>query len=349
VHVNDFLNNGLQADDVRGRNWWNGTSRGNYWSDYAGSDLNCDGAGETFYIVGSAGARDFKPLVKPHGSIAPPCAPRGLLATSSGAQATLKWQPPAYDGDGPITGYRVFRGPDPGNLSEVASLGPVTSHTDAGLEPNLTFAYAVAASNAAGVGRLSSVATVRTWYIPPPRPDLAIEAVTVEPERPEPDQLARLRARVRNIGQATAAAGTVELLHQQDGGSAFVVATASIPTGGLAPHASFDLVAYLGFSAGMHRGIGLVVLGAPGELNTANDESSVGFAVLAKEAGPSRGTSPGRESGGGRAGGAVAAVLASILLLASARWIRALGRRAHQVKGGRRYATAGEAGMKVRR
>ncbi|BAZ98763.1 hypothetical protein tca_00689 [Methanothermobacter sp. EMTCatA1] len=54
---NYFINNTNQtAGDLSG-NYWNGTEVGNYWSDYAGDDLDGDGIGDTPYNL------DQKPLI----------------------------------------------------------------------------------------------------------------------------------------------------------------------------------------------------------------------------------------------------------------------------------------------
>jgi hypothetical protein len=48
-----------------GLNIWNGTCEGNYWSDYAGSDSNYDGIGDTPYVIDSNNI-DHCPLMNPY-------------------------------------------------------------------------------------------------------------------------------------------------------------------------------------------------------------------------------------------------------------------------------------------
>ncbi len=62
VYHNNFIDNLPQAYDNTANAWDDG-SKGNYWSDYAGQDLNNNGIGDTPYIIDS-NSRDRYPLMK---------------------------------------------------------------------------------------------------------------------------------------------------------------------------------------------------------------------------------------------------------------------------------------------
>ena len=64
MYLNDYIDNQYQASDFGNDNKWDCMSRGNYWSDYTGVDIDSDGIGETPYLVLPNGSDRF-PLMKP--------------------------------------------------------------------------------------------------------------------------------------------------------------------------------------------------------------------------------------------------------------------------------------------
>ncbi len=63
--LNDIINNTNQAYD-NGNNFWNTSTKGNYWSDWVSPDKDNDGIVDLPYnISGNAGNKDFYPLVDP--------------------------------------------------------------------------------------------------------------------------------------------------------------------------------------------------------------------------------------------------------------------------------------------
>lgn len=74
VYANDFIgNNGagpvyssahVQAYDDLGTSFWNGTAKGNYWSDWISPDANADGIVDVPYLLGGAGVDNY-PLTSP--------------------------------------------------------------------------------------------------------------------------------------------------------------------------------------------------------------------------------------------------------------------------------------------
>jgi len=62
IYGNSFNNTKNVMD--KGHNTWN-TTAGNYWSDYAGSDADCNGIGDTPYVINSiTGSKDCLPVYK---------------------------------------------------------------------------------------------------------------------------------------------------------------------------------------------------------------------------------------------------------------------------------------------
>lgn len=67
IHDNHWANNAdHNAYDSNGTNQWDSGSKGNYYSDYTGTDNNTDGIGDTHHpIPGSSGSIDHFPLMSP--------------------------------------------------------------------------------------------------------------------------------------------------------------------------------------------------------------------------------------------------------------------------------------------
>jgi parallel beta-helix repeat protein len=61
---NSFVSNTRQAYAESSLNYWDNGSKGNYWSDYEGTDLNQDGIGDASYII-DVNSQDRYPLMKP--------------------------------------------------------------------------------------------------------------------------------------------------------------------------------------------------------------------------------------------------------------------------------------------
>ena len=93
-----------------------------------------------------------------------PDAPSDLVAAATTPRRiTLNWKPPQYDGGAAVTGYRVEVSPD-GDEWEVLddTDGPGTEYVHDGLAPGDTRHYRVSATNEAGTGSPSNVASATT-------------------------------------------------------------------------------------------------------------------------------------------------------------------------------------------
>ncbi len=123
IHHNNFMYNLLQAYDGGEPNQWSDDypSGGNYWSDYAGSDVfsgpdqdhpGSDGIGDTPYMV-DMDSEDKYPLVAPTGFLRPR-PPMSFQASLSGVDLeniTLNWSTSPDDGMGfySVIGYEIYR------------------------------------------------------------------------------------------------------------------------------------------------------------------------------------------------------------------------------------------------
>lgn len=98
--------------------------------------------------------------------VAPPPAPATLSATAGNGRVSLSWAacPDAAS-------YNVKRSPlQSGRFSIIATLGPVTGYTDAGVANGTSYEYVVSAVNAGGEGPHSPIAAA-TPIAPPPAPE----------------------------------------------------------------------------------------------------------------------------------------------------------------------------------
>ncbi|MDA0160515.1 DUF1929 domain-containing protein [Solirubrobacter ginsenosidimutans] len=105
-------------------------------------------AGEYYYRVraedaaGNVGAASAEAHATAASDHTPPSTPSGLAGTATSTTASLTWT--AATDNAAVSGYRVYR-----DGVEVGTT-PTPSYTDQGLSPRTTYAYAVAAYDAAG-------------------------------------------------------------------------------------------------------------------------------------------------------------------------------------------------------
>ena len=98
-------------------------------------------------------------------STSPPAKPTGLITAASHDSVLLSWDNPDDD---TITGYQVLRGDDADSLAVLTddTEGAGTSYIDDTVEAETTYAYAVMARNARGLGPQSDPVTVTTSAAP---------------------------------------------------------------------------------------------------------------------------------------------------------------------------------------
>ena len=116
----------------------------------------------------------------------PPAAPTGLTTSQVSHNAlTLSWDDPQ---DTSITGYRILRGPDAGNLAAIQNdMGSAsTEYTDATVEPETTYHYAILALSQDGDGAQSPAISITTPAEPVEEEPIEEEPVQEEPVEEDP-------------------------------------------------------------------------------------------------------------------------------------------------------------------
>jgi Fibronectin type III domain/FG-GAP-like repeat len=99
-----------------------------------------------------------------------PTAPTGLTTSPNLPSGVgLAWAAPSASGSGPVTGYRIYRGPDGGTGVPLATIGNVLSFTDTTVANGATFWYSVAAVSMYGEGTRSAAAVAQR-ALPPSAP-----------------------------------------------------------------------------------------------------------------------------------------------------------------------------------
>jgi hypothetical protein len=96
-----------------------------------------------------------------------PSAPRNVTATAGDGKVKLTWEPPAYDGGSPITGYTVTASRNSSNFK--ANFGPdATSGAIRSLINGKTYTVTLVAKNVNGAGMASAPITVTLPALDPP-------------------------------------------------------------------------------------------------------------------------------------------------------------------------------------
>jgi parallel beta-helix repeat protein len=232
-HHNKFKSNAAgakQASESNGVNTWNAAAAGNYWSDLQGPDANSDGVVDVPYVLVSAtSGKDNFPLVNPAWATGtPPGAPQNLAANSTEGKVTLTWAAPAVEGSSAVNAYKVYRGTTSGSLSLLATLGNVLAYSDSAVTNGAVYYYQVSAANGAGEGARTS--EVQGTPRSTPRPDLSVEDVSCSKLIPTDGNTVTLTIKVKNVGTADVAAGTITRV-TVDGTTLKDITMAAIPAG----------------------------------------------------------------------------------------------------------------------
>lgn len=122
-----------------------------------GAPVTIDGEGYLYVFGGRLGglAELTDSIVRITPRATPPTAPRALTTTPITGGVRLAWEPPAYDGDSPVTAYRVYRSTTGVNETRIGETNTL-AYEDTAARPGTSYVYRVTAVNSAGESALGA-------------------------------------------------------------------------------------------------------------------------------------------------------------------------------------------------
>lgn len=105
-------------------------------------------------------------IVKIRPGATAPYPPRELTTSTITGGLRLSWEAPAYDGDSPVSAYRVYRS-EAGQAESLLGETPTLSFDDTTARPGIQYAYRVTAVNAAGESTVGASTSRETDATPP--------------------------------------------------------------------------------------------------------------------------------------------------------------------------------------
>ncbi len=150
-------------------------------------------------------------------SVTTPGVPGNLTATANGqTRIDLSWSAPTDDGGAAIAGYRIEVSTDGSTWSDLVAntRATSTSYSHTGLTAGSTRHYRVSASNSAGTGTASNVASATTGVAP--APDLVVDTPTVDASAPAAGARFTLSTTVRNQGNGSSPFTTLRYYRSTD-------------------------------------------------------------------------------------------------------------------------------------
>jgi len=141
------------------------------------TDHDLDNGLEHAYAISASNMRFEGPLSGQMTSVPRglPDAPGSLTFAPADGRITVSWQPPDDDGGAEVTGYVIFRGLTEIGLITVSTVNGATEFVDGSLTPGLTYHYAIAAVNDAGMGKPSHSRSTMLPSVPTPPRGLVAE------------------------------------------------------------------------------------------------------------------------------------------------------------------------------
>jgi len=95
-----------------------------------------------------------------------PSQPQDLAASGGNSQVSLSWSAPSSTGQGPVTGYDIFRGTAPGGETFLARTGTAPGYVDKAVSNGGKYFYEVSAVNNYGESPLSNEASATPATVP---------------------------------------------------------------------------------------------------------------------------------------------------------------------------------------
>jgi len=159
----------MQATEKGDQNHWNGSGKGNYWSDWQGPDPNGDGiVDEPFSIPGEGKGIDHYPLKEvPFTIISEPGSFRGKVGNG---WVNLSWSPPEIDYLGSGYEYVIYRAVGPLDPEPLVQLGPSSTWYNDTTTNGIEHSYYMMAVNSLG----SSDPTYTLRFLPDGAPPVII-------------------------------------------------------------------------------------------------------------------------------------------------------------------------------
>ncbi|MGI0047093.1 MAG: fibronectin type III domain-containing protein [Nitrosotalea sp.] len=106
-------------------------------------------------------------------------APRALVASMTGGQVSLTWQPPSYTNGAPITKYNIYRGTSLGQEIFLTSISnSIASYADTTMENDQTYYYYVTAVNIGGESIPSNEVSITEPAVAPTFPQNLVAVAT---------------------------------------------------------------------------------------------------------------------------------------------------------------------------
>jgi hypothetical protein len=144
----------IQAYDNELDNNWNGSRKGNFWSDWTGPDSDNDGIVDSPYTIKGEENYDNHPLTR--SPVVLVSEPVNFTAEAGNGFVRLSWADPEDNLAEEVLGFKIFRAYNDSHNPEEIDLGAgFHSYNDSEVENGMAYNYTILALNKYGEGELS--------------------------------------------------------------------------------------------------------------------------------------------------------------------------------------------------